>query len=230
LLLVLNWFFHRVYWTEWIAGHRDRSKAIAGAASGGVAAGATVFGLYALGFTAVFREGFETVLFLQALQLEAGVGIVLAGVSLGLVLTAIVGAITFALERRLPYKRMLIVTGVLISLVLVVLVGNTMRTLQGVGWVSITPIDIDLPLWMGTWLGIFPTWETIGAQVAAFGFVIGSYYAAEWVRKRNVRKAIANAEAAVAAPASNGNGSARAKVNGPPPRRLEPEREHAKRE
>ncbi len=159
-----------------------------------MAAGATVFGLYMLGFTSVFREGFETVLFLQALQLEAGTGIVLAGVGLGLVGVAAVGAVTFKLEQRLPYKKMLIVTGVLISLVLVVMVGNTMRTLQGVGWISITPIDIDVPLWMGTWLGIFPTWETIGAQIAAFAFVIGSYFAAEWVRKRNVRKAIAEAE------------------------------------
>jgi high-affinity iron transporter len=185
LLLVLNWFFHRVYWTEWIAGHRKRSQAIAAAGAGG----ATMLGLYLLGFTSVFREGFETVLFLQALQLEAGTGIVLAGVSLGLAATAVVGAATFALERKLPYKRLLIVTGALIALVLVVMVGNTMRTLQGVGWVSITPIDVDLPLWMGTWLGVFPTWETIGAQLGAFGFVIGSYYLAEWVRKRQVRRA-----------------------------------------
>jgi high-affinity iron transporter len=199
LLLVLNWFFHRVYWTEWIAGHRKRGKALAGAAgAAGVAAGTTIAGLYVLGFTSVFREGFETVLFLQALQLEAGIGIVLAGVTLGLLFTAAVGALTFALERRLPYKRMLIVTGVLISLVLVVLVGNTMRTLQGVGWVPITPIDIDLPLWMGTWLGIFPTWETIGGQIGAFAFVIGSYFLAEWVRKRSVRKTVAARKAAAA--------------------------------
>ena len=44
----------------------------------------TILGLYTLGFTSVFREGFETVLFLQALQLSSGTGIVLAGVSLGL--------------------------------------------------------------------------------------------------------------------------------------------------
>ena len=24
LLLVMNWFFHKVYWTEWISGHRKR--------------------------------------------------------------------------------------------------------------------------------------------------------------------------------------------------------------
>jgi high-affinity iron transporter len=185
LLLVLNWFFHRVYWTGWIAGHRKRGKALVGSAG---ATGATVLGLYLLGFSSVLREGFETVLFLQALQLEAGIGIVLAGVTLGLVATAAVGAITFALERRLPYKRMLVVTGVLISLVLVVLVGNTMRTLQGVGWVPITPLNFDLPLWMGTWLGVFPTVETLAAQAGALLFVIGSYFLAERVRKRNVSR------------------------------------------
>ncbi|MGZ5359768.1 MAG: FTR1 family iron permease [Solirubrobacterales bacterium] len=235
LLLVLNWFFHKVYWTEWISSHRKRSKALTSAAAGGVAAGATVLGLYMLGFTSVFREGFETVLFLQALQLESGTGVVMAGVMLGLVGVAAVGALTFKLEQKLPYKRMLIVTGVLISLVLVVMVGNTMRTLQGVGWMSITPVDIDFPLWMGTWLGVFPTVETLGAQLAAFVFVIGSYFAAEWVRKRNVRKAVAAAEAKAepgpepaVAIAGNGNGRAGGlRPGGPAPRRLEPEPERA---
>jgi high-affinity iron transporter len=204
LLLVMNWFFHKVYWTEWIKGHRDRSKALTGAAMAAGAGAATVAGLYTLGFTSVFREGFETVLFLQALQLSSGTGVVLAGVSLGLVLTGIVGAVTFALERKLPYKKMLIVTGVLIALVLVVLVGNTARTMQGVGWLSIHPIDIEFPLWMGTWLGIYPTVETLGLQALAFVFVVGSYFAAEWMRKRELRKTIAAYEESVAL---NGNGS-----------------------
>ncbi len=193
LLLVLNWFFHKVYWTEWIKGHRERSKELLAEGTGvavGAAAG-TMAGLYLLGFTSVFREGFETVLFLQSLQLSSGTGVVLAGMTLGLLATGAVGYATFALERKLPYKRLLIVTGVLISLVLIVLVGNTVRTLQGVGWLSITPVDIDFPLWMGTWLGTFPTVESLVAQVLAFAFVIGSYFAAEWIRKRNIRRAAA---------------------------------------
>ena len=241
LILVLNWFFHKVYWTEWIASHRKRSKVLTGAAVGGVAAGATVLGLYFLGFTSVFREGFETVLFLQALQLESGTPIVLAGVTLGLLGVAAIGTLTFKLEQKLPYKRMLIVTGVLMSLVLVVMVGNTLRTLQGVGWLSITPIDVEFPLWMGTWLGVFPTWETIGGQIAAFAFVIGSYYAAEWVRKRHVRRALANAkaelgsadEAELVPAGANGNGHYPRNGNGAkpqidtsrPPQRIELDRE-----
>ena len=109
--------------------------------------------------------------------------------------TAAVGVLTFLLERKLPYKRMLVVTGVLIALVLVVLVGNTVRTMQGVGWVPITPLDVEFPLWMGTWLGVFPTVETLAAQALAFGFVVGSYLLTEWVRKRHLRQAMAAHEA-----------------------------------
>ncbi|MGC1853571.1 MAG: FTR1 family protein, partial [Solirubrobacterales bacterium] len=196
LLLVMNWFFHRVYWTEWIKGHRDRGKALTGAALATGAGAATIAGLYTLGFTSVFREGFETVLFLQALQLSSGTGVVLAGVSLGLAITAAVGAATFALERRLPYKKMLVATGVLIALVLVVLVGNTARTVQGVGWLPIHPLDIEFPLWLGTWLGVYPTVETLVAQALALCFVIGSYFASEWLRKRELRRAVAASEAA----------------------------------
>ncbi|HEX5609130.1 MAG TPA: FTR1 family protein [Solirubrobacterales bacterium] len=216
LLLVMNWFFHRVYWTEWIKGHRDRGKVLTGAALAAGAGAATVAGLYTLGFTSVFREGFETVLFLQALQLSSGTPVVVAGVTLGLVLTGIVGAITFALERKLPYKKMLIATGVLIALVLVVLVGNTARTMQGVGWLSIHPVEIEFPLWMGTWLGVYPTVETLTAQALAFVFVIGSYFAAEWLRKRELRKAIEAHEASLAEDDDGALGSDDDAVETPP--------------
>jgi high-affinity iron transporter len=188
LLLVLNWFFHKVYWTEWIAGHRKRGKELTGAVAAGAAAGsATVAGLYVLGFTSVFREGMETVLFLQALQLASGTAIVIAGVALGLAGTALVGLATFKLEQKLPYKRMLIVTGVLIAFVLFVMTGNTARSMQGVGWLEVHSLDIDFPLWIGTWLGVYPTMETLGAQLLAVAFVIGSYFAAEYYRKNKAR-------------------------------------------
>jgi high-affinity iron transporter len=219
LLLVLNWFFHKVYWTEWIAGHRKRGKELtAGAMAGAAAGSATVAGLYVLGFTSVFREGMETVLFLQALQLASGTAVVVAGVALGLVGTALVGLATFKLEQKLPYKKMLIVTGVLIAFVLFVMVGNTARSMQGVGWLPVHSLDIDFPLWMGTWLGIYPTVETLGAQLLALGFVIGSYYAAEWYRKNKARPAAPQrpAQATSAASSSAIAGEATASPNGSP--------------
>jgi high-affinity iron transporter len=182
LLLVLNWFFHRVYWTEHISRFHKRRKRLLRLAGGGLVS-AQVVGFVLLGFSTVYREGFETVLFLQALELNSGLFVVLQGVALGAVGVAAVAVATFVLERRLPYKRMLIVTGVLLTAVLVIMVGKTARTLQGVGWLPITPIDADVPYWAGIWLGVFPTVETIVAQVAAAGFVVGSYLLAERLRK-----------------------------------------------
>ncbi|HET7092272.1 MAG TPA: FTR1 family protein, partial [Thermomicrobiales bacterium] len=88
LLLVMNWFFHKVYWTRWIAKHHDRRRRLL---IGGAAGQA--LGLAMLGFTSVFREGAETVLFLQALVLDAGTWLVVQGVVLGLAGTAVVGVL-----------------------------------------------------------------------------------------------------------------------------------------
>jgi len=187
LLLITNWFFHRVYWKDWIAGFHQRKKVLLGGAAESLIS-AQALGFIALGFTSVYREGFETVLFLQALVLDAGPAVVMQGVALGLAGTAVVGFFTFHLQTRLPYKRMLVITGLLIGGVLLVMTGNTIHTMQAVGWLPISPVgSLSLPFWMGLWLGVFPTWETICGQGAAAAFVIGSYYIAEYQQKQRTR-------------------------------------------
>jgi high-affinity iron transporter len=186
LLVILNWFYHRVYWNEHLAGLHGRKRRILGLGVG--VAAAQLVGLAMLGFSSVYREGFETVLFLQAIVLEAGAGLVLVGVAIGLAATLAVGFLTIKLQRKLPHKKMLVATGLLILWVLVVMVGTTVQTLQVVGWVPVTPVEgLQLPYWAGLWLGIFPTWEGLLGQGAAFAFVLGSYVAAEQLRKRKRR-------------------------------------------
>ena len=148
LLLVTNWFFHRVYWSEWIGRFHRKRKALEKIDRTGFFSAQAV-GFVLLGLTSVYREGFETVLFLQSLQVSAGTATVVEGAALGLALTLGVGVFTFLLQRKLPYKRMLVVTGVMIGFVLVVMVGQTARTMQGVGWLSITPIGGEPPYWLG---------------------------------------------------------------------------------
>jgi high-affinity iron transporter len=187
LLLVTNWFFHRVYWSEWIGRFHRRRKRLEGIDRTGFLS-AQVVGFVLLGLTSVYREGFETVLFLQSLQISAGTATVIEGAALGLALTFGVGAVTFLLQRKLPYKRMLIVTGVMIGFVLVVMVGQTARTLQGVGWLPISPIGAEPPYWLGIWFGVYPTWETLAAQLAAAVFVIGSYVVAQEMKVGRPRR------------------------------------------
>jgi high-affinity iron transporter len=176
LLLVMNWFFHKVYWTRWIAKHHDRRRRLLIGGAVGPAAGFVL-----LGFSSVFREGAETVLFLQALVLDAGTWVVVQGTLLGLAATAVVGALTLVLQTKLPHKKMLIVTGVMIAAVLVTMVGSTVHTLQLVGWLPISPIPgaEAIPYWLGVWFGFYGTWQGIVAQCAAFTLVIGSYVLAE---------------------------------------------------
>ena len=178
LLVIMNWFFHKLYWTKWIGSRTAKRKAV----------GAQVLGLVMLGFTSVYREGFEVVLFLQSLQLKAGTATVLEGVAIGLAGTIAVGFATFSLQHKLPYKKMLVVTGVLLGVVLVVMVGGSARTLQDVGWLSRTPVGVQFPDWWARWFELVPTWETIGAQVLAAVLVLGSYFAAEWIKVRLPRR------------------------------------------
>jgi high-affinity iron transporter len=194
LLVVLNWFFHRVYWTEHISKFHKRRRRLLGIT--GISA--QVVGFVLLGFSTVYREGFETVLFLQALELNSGLVVVLEGVLLGGIAVGAVAVVTFVLQRKLPYKKMLIVTGVLLTAVLVIMVGKTVRTMQGVGWLPITPIDVELPYWTGVWLGTFPTVETTVAQIGAAVFVVGSYLLAERLKHRQQRAALARRAAAAA--------------------------------
>ncbi len=190
LLLITNWFFHRVYWSEWIAKfHRRRKQLEKLEGSRWSFISGQALGLGILGLTSVYREGFETVLFLQSLQLSAGTPTVVAGAGLGLAMVLAVAVVTFTLQHKLPYKKMLVITGVLIGFVLVVMVGQTARTMQGTGWLSISSIGWDPPYWLGLWFGVYPTVETIGAQIIAAVFVIGSYFLAREIQvKRKQRR------------------------------------------
>lgn len=183
LLVVMNWFFHRVYWAGWIGQHqRRRKQLLAGAAER--SRSRLLLGMALLGFTSVYREGFEVVLFLQNLRLRAGMRPVLAGVAIGLVLTAAVGALTFVAHHRLPYKRMLVLTGIMLGVVLLVMVGESVQEMQLAGWLPTTTIGVPIPGWLGLWFALFPNVQGLVAQALAALVVIGSYVAAGYVRVR----------------------------------------------
>ena len=187
LLVIMNWFFHKIYWGGWIRAHNRRRKTLlANASAVAISQQRLYWGFILLGFTSLYREGFEVVLFLQSYNLRLGGGVVLKGALLGLTLSAFVAILTFALQRRLPYRKMLITTGVLLGVVLLVMVGEQGQEMQLAQWIPATPIPwlVDVvPRWMGMWFAIFPTVETLLGQAIAAILVIGSYFGASMLAK-----------------------------------------------
>ncbi|MHB8242027.1 MAG: FTR1 family iron permease [Solirubrobacteraceae bacterium] len=182
LLVVMNWFFHKVYWTGWISSHHKRRRTLL-AGDPESAGRRMLLGLALLGFTSVYREGFEIVIFLQSLRELYGSSVVLEGVAIGSLFTGAAGVLTFGLHQRLPYKRLLVITGVMLLFVLVVAAGEEVNEMQLAGWIGTTEIHwLHIPGWMGTWLSLFNNWETFAGQLLALTLVLGSYVAAQYLR------------------------------------------------
>lgn len=179
LLVIMNWFFHKIYWGGWMTMHNRRKKElIESATDPEVSKASLLWGLGLLGFTSLYREGFEVVLFLQSYYLRMGGKAVLGGALLGLFFTGIVAVLTFVAHRKLPYRKMLILTGVMLGAVLLVMVGEQAQEMQLAHWIPMTEISSlssVIPPWMGLWFAIFPTRETLIAQMLAAVVVVGSY-------------------------------------------------------
>src|SRR5262245_4473430 len=194
LLVVMNWFFHKVYWGGWIGMHNRRKKNLLSSAEDAeISTRRLLLGLGLLGFASVYREGFEVVLFLQSYNLKMGGSVVLGGTLIGLALTCAVAVLTFVAHRRLPYRKMLVLTGIMLGFVLLVMVGEQAQEMQLAGWIPTTKIDWltgKVPDWMGVWFSIYPTIETLLAQFLAAFLVIGSYYMARRGTSGSPRKSV----------------------------------------
>ncbi len=207
LLFVMNWFFHKIYWGGWIGLHNQRKRTLLKEADNQERSRAGLaWGLGLLGFSSLYREGFEIVLFLQSYMLKLGGSAVLQGVLWGLSFTGLVAVLTFIAHQKLPYRRMLVLTGVLLGVVLLVMVGEEAQEMQLARWIPTTQIGglaYFVPSWMGLWFSIFPTVETLAAQALAAVVVVGSY----WLARKPAARQECHAECATDAEESFPHGN-----------------------
>ena len=136
LLMVTNWVFHKMYWVGWNARLRDLSKSAQAVRAPVWEIGA----LLGVGFLTVYREGFETTIFMQSLMLEGSAGSVLLGATAGFAFIAAIGMLIMAFGAKLPYRKMLVFTGVLVVSIMVTFLGSTVRLFQTVSWLPVHPL------------------------------------------------------------------------------------------
>lgn len=158
MLLYVGFWLHRhseigkwkEYINKWMNGMVSRNS---------------LLGLAALSFFVVFREVFESVIFLSALNIEAGgkqSNAIALGVICAFVVVLVLAWVVLAFSAKLPLKAIFKISSLVMGGLAVVLTGKAVHSFQVINYLPIHGVPIPrIEL-----LGIFPTMETCGAQLA----------------------------------------------------------------
>ena len=164
LFYVGYWLHTRSEAKRWHTFIQDRVK--------NVLSGKKILGLVGISFFAVYREALEVVLFYQALWLQeqGNHGAVIWGFVTGLMALVLITFAILKLGLRIPLKYFFAAAGTLLYIMAFMFAGNGIKTLQVAGWLPTTPLAFPPQV---PFLGIYPTVETLSAQVALLvAFVI----------------------------------------------------------
>jgi high-affinity iron transporter len=165
LFSVSSWMLSRTNPRRWSDGVQRSLTNSLGAA--------TPWPVIGLAFLAVYREAAETVLFLQAILLDArgAESQVWAGGAAGLLLSFACAFVMTRAIARLPLTPFFAVTGVLLSLLAVSFAGSGIYTLVVAGHLKARPVQFpEIP-----WMGIHPDLSGLLVQLAiAATLVLGA--------------------------------------------------------
>jgi high-affinity iron transporter len=147
------------------------------------------WGLMLFSFIVVFREAFEVVLFLSALKLDIPSA---SGSPIGLaVLSSIIIIVAFAVlmlqySKRLPIKQIFRISAITMIVLAVVLVGKGFSALQEAGVVGMNLLSDWIRFEP---LGIYPTIQSLGAQLVTLALTIGM-----WIYMERPKQKVAEIE------------------------------------
>ncbi len=143
LLYAALWLNARVHMSRFMGELRQKMQ-------GALGSGSSV-GLFAIAFTAVLRESFETAVFLQGLALDSATGVAWGALAGAVALVALVLGVR-RVGYRLPMKALFQVsTGVLV-VTAVILLGKGLHALQEVALLPLSP----LPFVTVELMGVYP--------------------------------------------------------------------------
>ena len=141
-----------------------------------------------LAFLAVLREGGETVLFLHVLAKTNGgwTTPLVSGIVTAFVVLAVLFWVIVKTTRRLPLRTVFLVTSLFLFLMGLKFVGEGLQEFQEQ---ALIPYDMAPGAGWLTALGLNPTWEALGAQIAVVLIALLSLYLAANVQRRRAGSA-----------------------------------------
>jgi high-affinity iron transporter len=131
---------------------------------------ASFWGIFSLSFLVVFREIFESILFISTVDIQSRGEhriYILLGCLIAFALIIILYFIFTKVSKNIPFKKIINFSIAILSVLAVTLVGKGIHSFQEAGLVNQTFLNfeaVDL-------LGIFPTWQTLSAQLAMIVFL-----------------------------------------------------------
>lgn len=186
LLLATVVLFTVSYWLVSKVEHAAWDRYIRGKVRSALSRGSG-WALASVGFLAVYREGFETVLFYKAL-LGAGPSreAVLGGFVVGCLVLASLFLLLYRFGVRIPLRPFFAVTSAVLYYMAFAFVGKGVHALQEARWLPATWVS-GMPYL--DWLGVYPTTESLVAQavlVFALGFALFWIFAARPLLHRTI--------------------------------------------
>ncbi|MDR1450061.1 MAG: FTR1 family iron permease [Propionibacteriaceae bacterium] len=197
LVWVSNWILGKSDAGAW--AHYIKAKTAASLSGG------SVLPLVFAAFLAVFREGAETILLLQAVKTRAGADSHMVWIGLGIGALAL-AAVYLAIRRlsiKLPLRPFFLATSVILAILAVSFAGSGVSELQEADVISNTrlpwPPTVDL-------LGIYPSAQTLAAQ----GLTLAAMALLSLFALRRARRRASRPTASTAAEAAQSSSAAEA--------------------
>ncbi len=157
-----------LYFGFWLHRHTEigRWRNFVQTVANKAAAGGSLMAIGFVSFMAVFRESFETVLFLRTLLLDVGPHLewaVLLGVGLSFLFVVLASTALIRYSVKIPIRQLFHISSVLLVILCLVMVGKGIHSLQEAGVIDIKIIE---GLWGMEWIGFYPTYQTLLGQGA----------------------------------------------------------------
>ena len=164
LLYIGFWMHRKTEMSRWKIFVEDKVK--------GLVKRNNLIGLAVFSFLVVFREAFESVIFLSSWSLESGkeneAGI-WSGVAIAATLLVLISWAILKFINRIPLRQFFLYFSLVVVFMAMILAGEGVHALQESGFSTVTSLPVNIRLGA---LGIYPTLETLGAQVIVFVLVI----------------------------------------------------------